>query len=89
MRMAEVKAAPPLSAASENPPSNEVTQNSKPKSSGGGGVAVAAAGVETGVAETEVVMEAETEVAMVKPEIAMTMIELIVLDAVPVEKSQN
>ena len=37
MRMAEVKAAPPLSAASENPPSNEVTQNSKPKSSGGGG----------------------------------------------------
>ena len=35
--MAEVKAAPPLSAASENPPSNEVTQNSKPKSSGGGG----------------------------------------------------
>jgi len=50
---------------------------------------VAAAGVETGVAETEVAME-ETEVAMVKPEIAMTtMIELIVLDAVPVEKSQN
>ena len=35
--MAEVKSAPPLSAASENPPSNEVTQNSKPKSSGGGG----------------------------------------------------
>lgn len=51
-------------------------------------MAVAAAGVETGVVETEVAME-ETEVAMVKPEIAMTMIELIVLDAVPVEKSQN